>query len=176
MKRNNQGDKQKAGQQKDTIAFPHAAAAAGLAVAVGKGAVEGRYRGSISARQAKTQFTGSIDTDSAFRATEGQVHRWDYGIGLKKLGKNELAVWLEPHPASSLGEVKVVLAKLDWLKSKLNLPAFKMLKALTDECVKQNTRPYHWMASGRVCIRPGSREANMLALAGLDIPSNKVEI
>jgi hypothetical protein len=176
MKEKNQGGMPKTGPTKSALTFVQAATAAGLATQAGKGAVESRYRASICAKLAKTQFTGSIDTDAAFRVTEGQAHRWDYGIGLQPPAKNELAVWVEPHPASSNGEVKVVLAKLAWLKAKLNLPAFKALKALTDECVKQEIRPHHWMASGRVCIRPGSREAHMLARAGLDIPSTKVEI
>ena len=87
-----------------------------------------------------------------------------------------MAVWVEPHPASSNREVKVVLAKLDWLKSKLRLAAFEPLKVLTDECVAQGVRPYRWMASGHVGIRPGSREANLLARAGMDLPSQQVVI
>lgn len=156
--------------------FAQAAQAAGLAYVPGKGAVEGHYRGDVVSKAAKTQFTGSVDMDAAFAVTERHVHRWDYGLGVQPPKHNELAVWVEPHKASSNGEVKVVLAKLDWLKAKLKLPAFTQLKALTDECVAQGVRPYRWMASGHVGIRPGSREANMLSRAGMDLPTRRVEI
>lgn len=156
--------------------FAHAVQAAGLVCVPGKGAVEGHYRGDVVGKVDKTQFTGSVDMDATFRATEGQVHRWDYGLGVQPPGRKDMAVWVEPHPASSHGEVKVMLSKLDWLKAKLDLPAFAQLKALTDECAQQGVRPYRWMASGHVGIRPGSREANMLSLAGMDLPKSRVVI
>lgn len=74
----------------------------------------------------------------------------------------------------SHGEVKVVLAKLAWLKAKLQLPAFGPLKALTDACAPQGVLPYRWVSSGAVAIRAGSREAHMLALAGMGLPTRQV--
>lgn len=176
MSAQQQGGRHKAMPAGGVSAFVQAAQSAGLVAEPGKSAVESRYRGSVGSKGAKTQFTGSVNMDEAFRATEGQAHRWDYGVGVQPAAKNEMAVWVEPHPASSNGEVKVVLAKLDWLKTKLKLPAFRLLKALTDECVGQGVRPYRWMSSGHVGIRPGSREANMLARAGMDLPSKQVVI
>ena len=169
-------EKPKATASKNESAFAQAVKAAGLTVEAGKGAVESRYRGHVASKLSNTQFTGSLNMDEAFRTAEGQTHRWDYGLGVRLPAKNEMAVWVEPHPASSNGEVKVVLAKLDWLKSKLRLAAFEPLKVLTDECVTQGVRPYRWMASGHVGIRPGSREANLLARAGMDLPSQQVVI
>lgn len=160
----------------EVSAFVQATQSVGLLAVPGKSAVEGRYRGAVLSKLAKTQFTGSVDMDEAFRTSEGQAHRWDYGLGVRLPAKKEIAVWLEPHPASSHGEVKVVLAKLEWLKAKLQRPAFKQLKALTDECVAQGVRPFYWMSTGHVGIRPGSREANMLARAGMDLPSKQVVI
>ncbi len=69
-----------------------------------------------------------------------------------------------------------MLAKLDWLQTKLVQPEFKQLKALTDACVPQGRRPYHWLASANVAIRPGSREAHMLAARGMDLPKSRVVI
>lgn len=151
-------------------------AAAGLTPEPGKGAVEGCYRGLIEGKIAKTHFYGSVDMDAAFVKTEGGVHRWDYGLGVRAPGQPECAVWVEPHSAASTGEVKTMLAKLDWLQAKLAQPSFKPLKALTDACVAQGRRPYHWLASANVAIRPGSREANMLAARGMDLPKSKVVI
>lgn len=151
-------------------------AAAGLASEPGKGAVEGCYRGLIDAKMATTRFTGSVDMDAAFERAEGKANRWDYGLGARASGQPECAVWVEPHSAASTGEVKTMLAKLDWLQAKLAQPPFKPLKALTDACVAQGRRPYHWLASANVAIRPGSREANMLAARGMDLPKSRVVI
>lgn len=151
-------------------------AAAGLTPEPGKGAVEGGYRGLIDGKMATTRFTGSVDMDAAFEKAEGKANRWDYGLGVRAPGQPECAVWVEPHSAASTSEVKTMLAKLIWLKGKLAQPEFIQLKALTDVCVAQGRRPYHWLASAHVAIRPGSREANMLAARGMDLPKSKVVI
>lgn len=151
-------------------------AAAGLTSETGKGAVEARYNGLIEGKMATTRFTGSVDIDAAFDKTEGKANRWDYGLGVRATGQPECAVWVEPHSAASTGEVKTMLAKLDWLKTKLAQREFKQLKALTDACVLQGRRPYHWLASANVAIRPGSREAHMLAASGMDLPKSRVVI
>lgn len=77
---------------------------------------------------------------------------------------------------SSLGEVKVLLAKLDWLEQKLALPAYEPLRALTLESVKQGLRRYYWLSSGTVGIRAGSREARALAARGLRLPVSHLEL
>lgn len=171
-----QGARKKAAAAPAPSAFERAVAAAGLTSELGKGAVEARYSGLIEGKMATTRFTGSVDMDAAFVKTEGGVNRWDYGLGVHATGQPECAVWVEPHSAASAGEVKTMLAKLDWLQTKLAQPSFKPLKALTDACVAQGRRPYHWLASAHVAIRPGSREANMLAARGMDLPKSKVVI
>ncbi|WP_133066284.1 hypothetical protein [Acidovorax kalamii] len=157
-------------------AFEKAVIAAGLTVATGKTAVDNRYRGQIEGKSANTRFTGSLDMDLAFKLVEARSNRWDFGLGVLPPGKKEFAVWVEPHSASSLGEVKIVLAKLDWLQAKLKQPAFAQLKALTDACREQGHQPFRWMATAHVGIRPGSREANMLAARGMSPPSARVVI
>jgi len=157
-------------------AFMKAGAQAGLQAQPGKVAIANRYRGSISTQDQTTCFTGSIDMDAAYLQAEPASHRWDYGLGVQVQGKKEFAVWVEPHPASSTGEVKKVLAKLDWLQAKLKQGDFKLLKVLTDECVRQGHTPYHWMASAHVAIRPGSREFNMLSVRGVSLTANRVTI
>lgn len=69
-----------------------------------------------------------------------------------------------------------MLAKLAWLEAKLELPAFSKLKALTQQTRKVGKRPFHWLASGKVSIRAGTREANMLAVSGLDLPASHLEL
>ena len=157
-------------------AFEQAAGAAKLGTAAGKSAVDKRYRALIDSKDAKTRFTGSVDMDAAFSPTEPDAHRWDFGLGVQVPGQPECAIWVEPHSAASTGEVKTMLAKLDWLQGKLDQPEFRQLKALTDACAAQGHRRFHWMATARVGIRPGSREANMLAARGMNPPSTRVVI
>jgi hypothetical protein len=176
MSKARQGGPKKPAKSITASAFEQAALAAGLSAQAGKDALENRYRAGIEAKANKTRFTGSVDLDDAFRAAEPTANRWDYGLGVQPAGGREFALWVEPHSASSLGEVRTILAKLDWLKAKLGLPAFRPLKALTDECVNQGHRPYHWMATAHVGIRPGSREAMLLAQRGMTLPSTRVRI
>lgn len=157
-------------------AFEKAAKKAGLDSHPGKSAVEGRYRGMIEALNADASFCGSLDLDTAFAKSEGTSNRWDYGLGMQPKTRQPYAVWVEPHSANSTGEVKTILAKLAWLKGKLSLPAFADLKALTDSCLAEGVRPYHWLSTARVAIRPGSREANQLAVNGLALPTAKVRV
>lgn len=157
-------------------AFVQAAKAAGLTPEPGKGAVEGKYSASIVATQNGTVFTGSVDLDTQFKQSESHSHRWDYGLGLKERSQPECAVWIEPHSGSSAGEVAVILAKLKWLKAKLDSPPFGPLKALTTEAARQGKTPYVWLASGKVGIRPGSREARQLASVGMRLPVSQVRL
>lgn len=173
--------KKQGGNRKTTAApalsaFEMAATAAGLMAAPGKSAVKNCYRRSIEGKIATMRFTGSLDMDAAFEQGEPGANRWDFGIGMHKPGNQEFAVWVEPHSASSLGEVKTFLAKLDWLQGKLAQPEFQQLKTLTDACAAQGLRRFHWMATAHVGIRPGSREANMLAARGINLPSIRVVI
>lgn len=137
-----------------STAFEKAAKAAALPVQPGKTAVQGRYRDAIEGKTAKTRFTGSVDMDAAFKKAEPTTARWDFGMGVALPGQPELALWVEPHSAASTGEVKKILAKLDWLQAKLQQPSFRELKALTDTGAQQGLRPYHWLASANVAIKP----------------------
>lgn len=118
------------------------------------------------------QLTGSVDMDEGYRAAEPESPRWDYGLGLQRRGESEFAVWVEPHPASSTGEVARIIAKLDWLEGKLAQAEFIALKALTDKAAQSGVFRFHWLAmTGDIRIRPGSREALMLAKRGLRLPT-----
>ena len=157
-------------------AFEQAAGAAKLGTAAGKSAVDKRYRALIDSKDAKTRFTGSVDMDAAFSPTKPDAHRWDFGLGVQVPGQPECAIWVEPHSAASTGEVKTMLAKLDWLQAKLQQPAFAQLQALTQACARQGITPFHWLATAHVALRPGSREARLLAQRGLHLPRSKVVI
>lgn len=159
-----------------TTAFAKAAESASLTHRDGKSAVEGKYRDRIDVKHAGATFTGSVDLDIAFKESEPGSNRWDYGLGLLEPGKPERAVWVEPHSGDSAGEVKKVLAKLDWLEGKLSLKAFAKLKSLTEQTKMLGESPFHWLSSGKVGIRAGSREANMLAIRGMKPPSSHLKL
>jgi hypothetical protein len=85
-----------------------------------------------------------------------------------------MIVWIESHPASSTGNVAEMLHKLDWLKAKLQQPAFAGLQALT-EVTQRSGSAYRWLArTGPVRIRPGSREYRQLIKAGLRMPARNL--
>lgn len=154
--------------------FAVAVAAASLQAHAGKGAIEHAYRSMIEPASG-VKLTESVDIDTAFSQIEANATRWDYGIGVA-VGKTERAYWIEPHPASSTGEVDKMLQKLAWLKSKLKLPAYAGLKKLTSATQASGNTVYVWTYSGDNRIRPDSNTARKLAREGLSMPCRKVEL
>lgn len=154
--------------------FKNAALRAGVEVQSGKGAIKGEYRAAISASSPWTH-SESLDLDAHFENSEPRACRWDYGVGVQH-GNAELVVWIEPHPASSTGEVKRIVEKVRWLKDKLDLPIFNELKALTEATVGKGHRPYRWLHAGSLRIAPGSKEARVLAQEGVEFPSRRIKL
>lgn len=151
--------------------FEKAAAVAKLKVLPGKSAIKSQYQASVTGGP-RLKFTASVDIDSDCLAAEPQASRWDYGLGLSDSMGGEFAVWVEPHPASSTGEVAKIIAKLDWLEEKLQCSAFKNMKALTQKSAQAGIPRFHWLAmTGAIRIRAGSREAALLNKRGLRLPS-----
>lgn len=152
----------------------NAAALAGIETKAGKAAMKAEYRAAVSVAS-PWRHTESIDLDAHFEKSEPNACRWDYGVGVAQ-GGTELLVWVEPHPASSTGEVKRMAEKVLWLKGKLNLPAFAQLRRLTDATVAAGGRPYRWLHSGSLQIARGSKEARTLAMAGIDFPARQLRL
>lgn len=155
--------------------FEQAAQAASLEPQPGKQAMKSSDRDSVRVA-AGAIFSASVDMDTHYRPSEPNARRWDYGLGVQ-VG-NTLAYWIEPHPASSTGEVQVMLEKLDWLKAKLGSASFDRLLALT-EAAREASRstPFRWVATaGAIAIRKGSREANRLAAKGLSFPARSIRL
>jgi hypothetical protein len=163
--------KSKNAAQKNTSGFQSAVVAAGMSPRDGKKAVEGSYRAQVQVINGAV-FSGSVDVDTHFKATEPQSPRWDYGIGIQLTNGQDLVCWVEPHPASSTGEVSKMLQKLEWLKSKLNTPSFKKLKDLT-QAPGHTASPYCWLrtVSGECRISAGSKESRLMAKHGLRMPA-----
>ena len=168
--------KQKTPAAKKSTAFDLAVQAAGLTALSGKGAVEGSYRAQITATNG-WKFTCSVDMDAHFKSAEGQSNRWDYGMGISQANGKELVCWVEPHPASSTGEVRKMLDKLAWLKEKLNAPAFKKLKDMTHAPGRVG-HPFYWLRTlnGECRITAHGKEAKLLAQSGLRMPTQHLTL
>lgn len=162
------------GKTPESSDFDTAARTAGLQPQPGLGAVEGPYRTALNLARGY-RHTASIDLDARFQNTEPNASRWDYGLGLRTEVGEEMVLWLEPHPASSTGEVQKMLSKLDWLKRKLGTPEFSELHRLNHTATQHTKFVYRWLArTGDIRITPNSKEARQLALAGLDQPRRLV--
>ena len=154
--------------------FGNAATSAGIQTHIGKRAVAAEYRDAVSL-QAGWNHTESVDLDTHFVGSEPNASRWDYGVGVRR-ARTELVFWIEPHPASSTGEVKRLVEKVKWLKEKLESREFKLLSDLTDETSNQGYSPFCWIHSGTLRIIPNSKEAKMLAQHGIKAPTRRLEL
>lgn len=122
-------------------------------------------RGRIRCTRPRT-LTGSVDVDAGLRADRPNEPRWDYAIGLARAGRGEQVLWIEVHPAST-ANVPEVLAKLQWLKTRLRGEGKRLEKL---------DRKYLWIASGAVAIGRHTRQARLLAQHGLAFPRERHEI
>jgi hypothetical protein len=123
----------------------------------GLGALRRADKEHISAADPRL-LSGSVDVDTALTKNYPNANRWDYGIGSRPTNlKEEVVYWFEVHPASD-GEVKVVLAKLTWLKTWLrenSVPLGSM------------RRNFIWISSGRTSFTSTSPQQRQFALQGL---------
>ena len=101
------------------------------------------------------KLEGSVDIDGCLKRRYPDAPRWDYVFGY-----NGWIYYVEVHP-SSLGEVKSVVAKFEWLKQ------WRESAAQSLENLK-NLSSYHWVSSGTTTtILPGSRQRKLLDQRGI---------
>lgn len=123
----------------------------------GLGALPGMHKEHIRPEDTR-KVTGSLDLDTWLRSTLPNDPRWDYAIGHQPMNlKHEIVYWVEVHPASDR-EIKVVLAKLEWLKNWLRNAA-PLLNAMRREFV--------WISSGKTSFTLTSTQQKRFALLGL---------
>ena len=102
-----------------------------------------------------TTLTTSVDIDTAYRASQPNAARWDYGVAQKQNGK-ELIHWIEVHPAGGANSISHMQSKLRWLRDWLH---GKPLAAYPRAVV--------WVASGKSAFNARDPKIRTLALAGL---------
>ncbi|MCG9134444.1 hypothetical protein J5I95_22495 [Candidatus Poribacteria bacterium] len=86
---------------------------------------------------ASRDLKGSVDIDTCLRERYPTGSRWDYVFGYK-----DRIYYMEIHPAGSTGEVKRIVAKLEWLKQWRRCSA----KSLED---LESQSTYHWISTGK---------------------------
>jgi hypothetical protein len=121
--------------------------------------------------QDSRRLTGSIALDEAYKVLCPTSHRWDYGVGYITPEQKEVAIWVEIHPAET-SEIMVLIQKLKWLKSLLSAPENSGLKELT----RAADKPFHWIASHGVDLRPTTKQEKMLRMEGLDSPKGYLQL
>ena len=102
-----------------------------------------------------TRLSTSIDIDTAFRESQPNAARWDYGVGQRQ-GGLEVVHWIEVHSASAGNSIAQMRNKLDWLKAWLH---GKPLAAYPRAVV--------WVASGKSAFNARDPKLRALAQAGL---------
>jgi hypothetical protein len=115
------------------------------------------------------RLTGSVNFETTLRPTHGNDPIWDYGIGLQVDGRNDRAIWIEVHPASS-SHVNSMLKKAAWLRTWLN-ESSHALRDITDR-----NMGLVWISSGSVHLPKGSSQARKLAQAGIRYPSKFLDL
>lgn len=114
----------------------------------------GRYSTRITTSQ-PSLLEGSVDLDNCLKAKYQNAPRWDYALSHKSS-----VYYIEVHPAST-SQVKVVIAKLNWLKGWLRHTALVNLKGQSS---------YHWISTDKVTISKRSKYSRILAKSGVKYP------
>lgn len=111
-------------------------------------------------------LAGSMNIDAALESAYPNDPRWDYAIGISRPRKQDRAIWIEVHPASSSGNVAEVMAKRAWLTRWLeNAPVLRRMPA-----------EYVWIPTGRVCFRAGTPQRNAIAAKGIRFVAGKLDL
>jgi hypothetical protein len=100
-----------------------------------------------------------VDIDTALTERYPSANRWVYGIGVHPTNlRHEVVYWVEVHPASADRDVKVILAKAEWLQAWLEEDA-KELKSMA--------KTFIWISSGRTSFTLTSPQRKEFSLRGL---------
>ena len=108
------------------------------------------------------KLEGSVDIDSCTQCKYPNSNRWDYAIGYAGS-----IYFLEVHPART-SEVKVVVAKLKWLKGWLAQEGFRLNET-------KGEIHFNWVASRKINILKTSPEYRMAQQKNL-LPSSELRL
>jgi hypothetical protein len=123
----------------------------------GLGALRAEEKPHIKAEDTR-RLCGSADVDAAFQPREPNANRWDFAIGHQHTNRKDgFIYWVETHTGSD-NQIKVVLKKLEWLKTWLRRDGQRLDKF---------DRDMIWVSSGYTLFTKGSAQVKTLAQKGL---------
>ena len=131
----------------------------------GLGALRAQDRERVGATKPR-MLRGSVDLDEALREAHSQAPRLDYVVGISDPGREEIAFWIEVHSADSL-HVDDVIRKFRWTRT--------WAAEYAAELSRIRAR-LAWVATGRVSLRPGSPQRRRLALEGIVLRGNGLDL
>jgi hypothetical protein len=135
----------------------------GPGVVNAKGAIVGSDRSKIDVTDG-TRFDCSVNLDALFYERYPTRSRWDYLLVVRN-GQPRL-VAVEVHEATA-GAVKEMVAKRTW--------ALETLRAVCGAEAPGVTE-WHWVASGRVYLRPTDPQFHVLQRSGINSPKRVVTL
>lgn len=104
------------------------------------------------------RLEGSVDVDSALQSRQPNANRWDFAIGYRHANRQtDFIYWVEVHTASDK-EVKVILRKLNWLRSWLQNDG---------KLLNQIDREFVWVSSGVTTFTLDAPQRKQFAQCGL---------
>lgn len=106
----------------------------------------------------------SANVDTALKQDHPNAARWDYLVEPSPENGQDV-VGIEVHPASSPGEVKVMIKKMAWAKG-----------AVAHHEPDLRVTRWVWIATGKVGLPRTTREAKALALAGIEYPQRETRL
>ena len=112
-------------------------------------------------------LSGSVDIDKALMRLQPNANRWDFAIGYQHENLNEEFIyWVEFHTGSD-GQIKKVLAKLEWLKAWLRTDGAELNKF---------PRYFVWAPSGTTSFTKVAPQLKLLASKGLNYTGSNFTI
>ncbi len=113
------------------------------------------------------RLSGSIDIDSSLQADFPTEPRWDYAVGHAPSPREaDTAHWIEVHPCTD-GEVKVIEAKVRWLRRwlKEGAPTLAALRAT-----------FVWVSSGSTGLSPRAPARRKLAQLSVVVAGSRYTV
>jgi hypothetical protein len=120
--------------------------------------------------QDSKRLRGSLELDSALRATFPNANRWDYAVAYQHASRSEGdedVYWIEFHSAHDHGATEV-LRKVRWLK--------EWLAGEGKHLAFPGRRSFTWIASGKISMTRNSQRARQLAKERVDFPIKHLNI
>ena len=132
----------------------------------GLGALRAQDRPHIDAEDTRL-LNGSADVDGALQQHQPHAHRWDFAIAYRHSNRDQdFVYWVEMHTAIDK-EVKVVLAKLDWLRAWL---------ATDGKLLSQFERDFVWVSTGATSFTSTAPKVKLIAQHGLQYKAKVLRI